>query len=168
MVETLYLASRAVIIGCLAIIVFLVVVDVTGRSLFGSGLPGTVEINEYLLIIIGFLGIFQTDHEKGHVSVDLLFNKLSPATQTVLSRLNHSMIFLFSLLFMGAGAERFWSAFQCGETNWFGSYVMPVWFVRLVVPLGCFALCLQSLINLRYPEVVAEKTKAKKKSTKRS
>ena len=67
-----YTASRKVVVLCLSLMVALVVVDVFGRSLLGSGLPGTVEINEYLLVIMGFLSIAQTHYETGHVEVNLL------------------------------------------------------------------------------------------------
>ncbi len=151
-VRIVYLMARAVVSTCLGLMVFLVVIDVIGRSISGSGLPGTVEINEYLLIIVGFLGIFQTHHEKGHVCVDLLFDKLPPSVRITLDRINNALIFLFSLLLLYAGTARFWSALQAGETNWFGAYVVPVWFVRIVVPIGCFALCMQSLMNIVRPD----------------
>ncbi len=144
--------ARNVVGVCLAVMVLLVVMDVAGRSILGAGLPGTVEINEYLLVVIGFIGIFQTYHEKGHISVDLLFTRLPERVRQVLARVDSGLILIFSLMFFYAGAERFWSAFKTGETNWFGAYVMPVWFVRLVIPIGCLALCIQSLMNMWQPE----------------
>ncbi|MBW1715671.1 MAG: TRAP transporter small permease [Deltaproteobacteria bacterium] len=165
--RVLYLIARNVVIACLTAMVFLVVIDVALRTLTGSGVPGTVEVNEYLLTVAGFLGIFQTYSEKGHVSVGILFNKLPLTVKITLDRINHCMIFVFSLLFMYGGAQRFYSAFQEGETNWFGSYLLPVYFVRLVVPLGCFGICLQSIMNICNPEFVFKvKNSEPKKSEK--
>jgi len=65
----MYSVSTKITISCLVVMVALVVFDVCGRSLLGSGMPGTVEINEYLLIILGFVGIIQTHHTRGHVGV---------------------------------------------------------------------------------------------------
>lgn len=155
-VSLLYKASRNLVAGVLGLMVLLVVVDVTGRNLFDLSFPGTVELNEYFLIIIGFIGIFQTHHENGHVSVDLLYIRLPGRVKRALDFTNNAMILSFCLVFLYAGTERFWAAFQCGETNWFGAYVLPVWGIRLVVPIGCFALCIQSLINIIDPEIQAE------------
>ncbi|WP_155307194.1 TRAP transporter small permease [Desulfosarcina widdelii] len=154
--KIIYSITKSVIVSCLALMVVLVVIDVAGRSMTGSGLPGTVEINEYLLVVVGFMGIFQTHHEKGHVDVNLLFSKFPLKLQVLMDRFNNILIILFSMLFIYAGVERLWGAFQSGETNWFGAYVLPVWFVRIVVPIGFFATGLQSLINLLSPNISSD------------
>ena len=149
--------SRNLIVGILGLMVLLVVVDVAGRNLIGVSCPGTVELNEYLLVIIGFIGIFQAHCENGHVSVDLLYDRFPDRVKRILDLINNLMILGFCLFFFYAGTERFWAAFQCGETNWFGAYVLPVWGVRLAVPIACFALCALSFIKIIDPETQAEK-----------
>jgi len=136
----------------LTLMVALVVIDIIGRTFIGSGLPGTVEANEYLLIIVGFVGMVQTYHERAHVSVDILFDKFPNKTKRIIEKTNNSIIMLFSLIFMYAGAARFWSAFKAGDTSWFGAYIFPVWFVRAIVPITFFFLALQCAMRIFYKD----------------
>jgi len=147
-VNFLYNVARNVVNACLALTVILVVIDVAWRNIAGGGLQGTVEISEYFLVVIGFFGIFQTHHDNGHITVDLLFERMSRRVKRIVQYVNNLLILTFSLFFMYSGIERFWSAFQAGETNWFGSHVLPVWILRIIVPLGFLFLGIQSLVNI--------------------
>lgn len=140
--------SRRTVSLCLFLMVSLVVVDIFGRTVFGNALPGTVEINEYLLIIAGFMGIAQTHSVNGHIFVELLYSRCSPRVQKALQRIDDVILFLFSLVFLWAGFQKAVSAYHSGETNWFGSHVLPVWFFRWIVPISCACLCLQVLANI--------------------
>lgn len=154
----IYLGSRSVVILSLFLMIIVVVLSVSSRSLTGSGLPGSVEITEYLLVIVGFIGIFHTYHERGHVSVSLIFDRLPLNIKRCLHRFNNFMILVFSLLFIKAGVDRFCSAYQSGETAWFGQFLVPVYFVRLVVPLAFFALFLQCIMDIWKPDIENEES----------
>jgi TRAP-type C4-dicarboxylate transport system permease small subunit len=135
--------ARKIVSICLFAFIVLVMVDVVLRSLFRSGLPGAVEASEYLLIITAFMGVVYTNSVKGHLSVDLVYNWSSPLVKTVLERINYLLLFLFFLVFFWAGWKRAVSALESLETSYFGSYVLPVWFFRWVVPVSCGLICLQ-------------------------
>ena len=140
--------SSKLVILCLFAMIVIVVYDIVSRSLFKTGIPGTVEINEYLLIIVGFMAITMANGLGGHITVDLLYNKISPSFQPIVDRLNNIILLGFSIVFLYAGFEKAVSAYTSGETNWFGPHVLPVWYFRWTVPISLFLLCVQLLLEI--------------------
>ncbi|MFH1123544.1 MAG: TRAP transporter large permease subunit [Pseudomonadota bacterium] len=65
-------------IGSVVLIAMMLVttVDVIGRYIFNSPLTGANEIAEYLQVLVVYFGIAYTAVQKGHVAVDVLFNRL--------------------------------------------------------------------------------------------
>ena len=53
----------------------LLVADVIGRYVFRNPIPGTEELEEYMLVVVGFLGLAYAGILKSHVRVDLIVNK---------------------------------------------------------------------------------------------
>lgn len=56
--------------------VILLVANVIGRYVFLSPIPGTKELEEFLLVLVAFLGLAYTGLRKAHVRVDLLIGNL--------------------------------------------------------------------------------------------
>lgn len=137
-----------VVFFCLFFMTFYVTLDIIIRTISGSALEGTVEINEYLLVIVGFLGMVHTNRHRGHITVDLLYNRISPTKQYLLDQINNIILLGFSILFVYAGFQKAMSAYESGESSWFGDYILPVWFIRWIVPIGFTLLSLQLLIGI--------------------
>lgn len=79
-------------------IMLLTTVDVAGRYLFNTPLMGAFEITEYLIVILVFSFLGDTQSQKLHVSVDLLFLKFPKKLRYIADLLNHIACFAFSLL----------------------------------------------------------------------
>ena len=58
------------------IMLIMLVVNVFGRVVFLSPIPGTKELEEFLLVLVAFLGLAYTGLKKAHVRVDLLIGNL--------------------------------------------------------------------------------------------
>ena len=52
-----------------------VFLDVLARYIFASSIPGVIEIEGYLLLIIVFLALAYTQYSEGHIRIDLLITK---------------------------------------------------------------------------------------------
>ena len=61
----------------LTILVFITVIDVFGRYLLSSPLPGATEITEIILGLLIYIGLPYICKNEGHVSVSLLSNYLN-------------------------------------------------------------------------------------------
>ena len=71
-------------IAILGMLTCLTTADVIGRALFDAPIIGSVEITEYMMVCIGFMGLAWCAAAGRHVSVTLLTEHLSPRVQAVL------------------------------------------------------------------------------------
>ncbi|MFV0492548.1 MAG: TRAP transporter small permease [Pseudorhodobacter sp.] len=106
--DTLRRALRLVTAISLAVLLpaltFVTVVDVVGRYLFSSPLPGGPELTEILLMSVVFLGLPAITLDDGHVTADLFTQHLKGRAadlQLLVAR-------LLSAVALGFGAWQLW------------------------------------------------------------
>lgn len=133
---------------CLIAMTLLVVIDIALRSFFASDIPGATEISKYLLAIIGFFGLILAQASKVNVAVMFIVDKLPSSIKYVIGQINNFILILFSILFMYSGALKAISAFVDHESDWFGQFILPTWFLRIVVPIGFGFFILQILVDI--------------------
>lgn len=117
-------------------IMAIAVVDVALRYGFNAPLPWSYDlISLYLMAGVFFLGLPQTLGADGHVSVDILHNRLS-------ARQRHTALIAGYVLSLGAFAvmvvsafERLMESYMRGETI-IGSAYWPTWISMLFITVG--------------------------------
>ncbi|MDP2916322.1 MAG: TRAP transporter large permease subunit [Dehalococcoidia bacterium] len=103
--------------GVLAAMMFLIAADVVLRYVFNSPIPGALDMSEFMLIIVFFLGVAYVGVKKGHVAVDLVTSRLSPKPREVLSSVTAFLsLLLFSMLIWRTVAYAMWS-WETGATS---------------------------------------------------
>jgi len=70
--------------GILLLMVVLMGVNVILRYLFKQPIPGTVELEEFMLVILVFLGLAYTAVQKRHVRVDLVISRVPHSARAVI------------------------------------------------------------------------------------
>jgi TRAP-type C4-dicarboxylate transport system permease small subunit len=73
--------SAALLLG----LTFIVGADITLRYLFNKPLGWVKEVSEYILVGLGFLVAAWILKDDAHVKMDLVLNKVSSRTQTLLN-----------------------------------------------------------------------------------
>lgn len=134
-IEVLWILSG----GLLVFTTFSVIIDVLLRSLFkGISLPWTIEVSEYILFGITFLGATGCLNIEGHIRVDVVFNLMSENTQMLVSFLNSILGALTCIVLS------FYSGIAAVESLQRGTQLFKV----LKVPKYYFAsvMCLCSLL----------------------
>ncbi|MEM6383149.1 MAG: TRAP transporter small permease [Pseudomonadota bacterium] len=67
-------AALALLAGAaIAVLAFLIAIDIVGRDVFGVSIQGTDEIGGYVLAFVGSLGMALTLLRRGHPRIDLFF-----------------------------------------------------------------------------------------------
>ncbi|MCP4295342.1 MAG: TRAP transporter small permease [Proteobacteria bacterium] len=112
-------------------------VDVLGRYIFNSPIPGGLEITEYLMASVIYLGLPLLSAEEGHVTVDL-FDHLLP---NMLRHLVAVFVNLLSFLAMAVLSWRLWV--RAEETSEYGD-ITPF----LEIPLGPLVYFMSSMVAL--------------------
>lgn len=78
----------------LTILVFITVIDVLGRYLLGSPLPGTTEITEIILGLLIYIGLPYICRNEEHVSVSLFSNYLKKSFLSIQKALVNFIVFI--------------------------------------------------------------------------
>jgi TRAP-type C4-dicarboxylate transport system permease small subunit len=137
----------AIVAGAATVLTMAIVtVDVTLRF-FGSGVPGTLEIvTYYLMLMVAFLPLAYVERQDGAISVDALYLWAPPKVKRVMD------IFagLFSFLVYSAVAylslQFALHKFSSGSYVMTAYYALPIWPAYFIVPLG-FALAAMVVLH---------------------
>jgi TRAP-type C4-dicarboxylate transport system permease small subunit len=108
--------------------------EVLLRYGFNSPIAWVVELSEYALLWITFLGASWVLRHGGHVRVDILLQYLSPAALRVCGMVSAGMGTLTMLVILVFGADATWTAYLRGAYKPTGIDV-PTWMVLIVIPV---------------------------------
>lgn len=123
-------ATLAFLIG------FLVVADVTGRTVFNHPVKGTPEMVSFSIVIICFLQAPYAIRSGGMLNVDFLVARVQPRTQAILAGIGAILgAAFFALIFWGS-LEPAAHAWNSNEFEGEGALRVPVWPARFVIVLG--------------------------------
>ncbi len=137
------------------IMAFLLVFAVISRHLFNFPLPGAIELEQFMLATVAFLGLSWAMINSSHVRVDLLAGKLSERSRVFLECLFSLWgLFLFAIIIWQTSLRAV-IAFQENEIGI--TTGVPLWPILGVVALGSLALAAVLLANyLRNQAVLIE------------
>lgn len=123
--------------------------EVLLRYGFSSPIAWVVEISEYALLWITFLGAAWVLRHGGHVRVDIVLQYLSPKALRVCGLVSSAMGALTALVLLVFGVEATVTAAIRGAFKPTGIDV-PTWMVIVVIPLGAL------LLMFRFARLFAE------------
>lgn len=137
------------ILGAAAIILMMLSVsaDILARKFLGKPIPGVVETNELLMVIIIFMGLGVTQILGKNVRMDAVIVRLRPGIQHGLYLLTTLIVLsLVSLLVWQTAAEAI-ESISMREFR-FGSIPFPMWPSKLALPVGSGLLWIVLLLDL--------------------
>lgn len=134
----------------LAAMMFLTTADVAGRYFFNSPILGAFEITEYLMSLLVFSFLAYTQSEKGHISVDIVFDRLPQRLKCVVYRFNHLACLLIMLFVTRMGVQRAIELAHSGERSTL--LKIPVYPFAMFLVIGCAVFCIEFLIDLLCPD----------------
>jgi len=129
----------------LFVMMVLTMVDVFGRKVFSHSIHGAVELTEFLLVILIFFSLAQTEVRNGHVQIDLILSKFGKRVQGVVNAITQ----LSGSVLCGLIT---WSTFLYAEKmRLSGEVSQDLWIPKFpfvyVVALGCGILAFTLLVN---------------------
>ena len=117
---------------------FLTIADVFLRKVFSWSILGTVEVTEFLMLILVFFALAQTEVLNGHVKVDLVMGRFTERTQAAVDMITQLICFLMfgfftwsALVYSGKMRE----AAEVSQDLW-----LPMYPFVYVVVIGCAIL----------------------------
>lgn len=135
------LAIAAVAIGAIAIIG---TADSLGTQLFALPVPSALELSQAGLAIVVFMGLAYAQRRRGHVTVDILFNRFTGKVKVFFTALALlAAIVFFAFLAWRTGIAAF-ESFEVDERSW-GLTRFPIWPGKIAVSLGSLVALLESI-----------------------
>ena len=131
----------------IVVVTLVVLYEVISRGVFGQATTWASETTIYLSACVYLLsGGYALAHRR-HVRIDLLYDRLAPATRVKLD----VFTFLFFFIYVGAlvwvGTTLAWGSFLEAEGT--GTPWNPrIWPVKFAIPLAALLLLLQGVANL--------------------
>ncbi len=134
-------------IAVLVAVTLCVCLEVVMRYGFNAPQIWVIELSEYALLYITFLGAAWVLHQGGHVRVDIFYNMASPQLRRVFGTISASLGLAIAALLCGFGANATWTAYARGM---FKATLLefPTWIVLLAIPVGSLMLAIRFLRQL--------------------
>lgn len=130
----------------LALLMLIICYEVVMRYIFHAPPGWVVEVCEYMLLYITFLGTAWLLKKDGHVRVDIVLALLNPGIRRLLNILTSLIgavgclfLFVYSLLSTWHHLEKATLVIQTMNT--------PKWILTAIIPIGSFLLVIQFLRN---------------------
>ena len=141
-----WLAELLAEIG-LVLLLLIVLHEVVVRYVFNAPTLYSVELSEYLLVLVVFLSIGWVLREDRHVAATFLVDRLPP-------RLRRGVKVLTSLMTMAFLGVLVWKGAKTAVTAFSGGYHsssllnFPMWIPYALIPLGALVMGLQYIVRI--------------------
>jgi TRAP-type C4-dicarboxylate transport system permease small subunit len=126
--------------GLVFCLMLMVTAEIIGRHVFGTPIPGQVEMATLSLIVILYLGLSYTQMEGGHIRVDVLISRTKGRKRELLEAFAQFLCLIPAVMMLLATAKQarisvIGQEFVAGVVNF------PVWPGRCAVTFGFALLC---------------------------
>lgn len=130
------------------VLIITVSYEVIARYLFDSPTIWSYEMSYFISSFFVIKGMAYTMQAKGHVAVDVIYNKFSPRTQNILYVM-FALLFFFPMwgMIIRHMIPHVIAVYQSGEKSWVGSWLPPIWPFKTWILVGTFMLLLQGIIE---------------------
>jgi len=137
------------IVGTWLIMVLMVIVcaDVIHRGLLGSSIIGAIELSVMLMVGITALTLAFTQHENGHVRMELVIGKLEGRTRQWVEIFAITMCLAFSILIFIMTVKLAIDSVAVMEIIE-GISGLPLWPWKILIPVGFLLLIIRLTIQL--------------------
>ena len=134
------------LLGALVLVFTMLIVDyeVVARYLLNRPTAWMLEVVEYALLYLCFLGATWVLKEEGHIKMDLVLNRLNPRVQVWLNIITSFIGVIICLVITWYGVKVTWGLYQSGQ--YYAAFLKPPKYIIVgIVPVGCFLLFIQFL-----------------------
>lgn len=143
-------ANRVVTVIATVTLVFmmlLVIVDVIGRYILKRPITGSTDIIELMLVIIVFFTLAYTASQKGHVSVDVVYSRLSKAIRKTLDRITYAASLFIVVIITWRMFLRAWDSALADPGPATSMLLIPEAPFMFIAAFGVFLLFMQFLLQ---------------------
>jgi C4-dicarboxylate transporter, DctQ subunit len=142
LIDAILDASGMVTTVLTALITVLLLYEVIVRYVFQSPSMWALDITQYTICYLTFIGAAWLLREEGHIKVELLKEYVSPRAWALVEAVTSVVACLACAVFCWQTTKMALSAYQTGQFI-DASFVMPRFLVVGIMPIGLFLLCIE-------------------------
>jgi len=143
------ISSGAALAGVLIVFIMLVMsAHILMRKFLLMPIGWAIEVTEYLMIWITFLGAAWVLKEEGHVKIDVLLSRLKPRGQALLNVATSTIMAAICLFLTVYGGVVTYDSVIRGAARVY-HYTVPLWILLIIIPISGFFLFIQSVKRAR-------------------
>ncbi len=117
-------------------------VDVMGRYIFNSPIPWMLEVTEYIMLYIPFLGAAFVMKDDAHIKVDVITLRFAPRNRDLLASVTSAIGGIVMGIYTWFGFQVALDFFQRRVASL--EYLkMPVYLILMIIPIGSFFFTIQ-------------------------
>lgn len=122
------------------------VFEVAARYIFNAPTIWAYDMSYMLCGTLFMMGVAYTLRHKGHVRVDIFFEKLSPRGKSIIDSCMYLLVFFpLVIVFLWLGIGYAWESWRIQETAWLSSWRPPLYQFKAVIPIAAFLMILQGM-----------------------
>lgn len=143
------LSRLGVVVAEIGLVLLLVLVfhEVIVRYLLNKPTLYSVEISEYLLLLVAFMAAGWVLQEDKHVSMQTFVSLMPPKVKQGLALLTSVIVLLFCTVLIWEGIRSSLLAYKGGYHS--SSLLnVPMWIPYAIIPIGSLLLALQMLVRI--------------------
>ena len=140
-----FFAASTVGIVALSLLIF---ADMAMRTAFDLSIEGGIEVSEYILVAIGFLGLGYAQLKGGHVAVDVLIFRFSPRVQRWVNILQLVVLIVFFVMMTLQIGKEAYIAWVEHEHRSGTTLLIPTWPAKFLAFMGSAMLVFAFLVQL--------------------
>ena len=125
----------------------LVLHEVIVRYVFDAPTLFSVELSEYLLILVAFMSIGWVLKEDRHVAVSFVVDRLPEKVRLVMKLPTSVLTMAFLAIIVWQGSRTVLTAYR-GDYHSSSLLEFPMWIPYLLIPLGALVMSLQYIVTI--------------------
>ncbi len=124
--------------------------DVAARTFRLFPTPWSLDLSEYALYAITFLGAPWVLRENGHIAIELVVERLPPRARAATRIASDALGTAVCAVLFYYACRAFWRSYSSGNLV-YETFVFPEWYLYVLAPVIFFILLLQFLVRLWGP-----------------
>lgn len=125
-------------------VMVLIAFEVVARYAFKSPTIWAGEATTYLSGVYYIMGGAYTLLLRGHVKVDMLYDRLATRTKAIVDLVTFPLFFLFFSVLLWTSFENAWASTSIRETTG-TSWSPPIYPIKITIPIAAFLILLQGV-----------------------
>ena len=129
------------------IMIFPTTLDVLLRYTMDEPLPSMIQLTEFMMVGVVYLGISYVQSIKEHTKIEMATTWLPQRGQDFLDTFGYLVGLFIFLIITWQGARLAWDAWVTQDYT-MGIIHFPLWPAKSVLPLGCGLLCVRLALDI--------------------